>query len=61
MLLEACNTGRDQRGQPVAELVCSCSGGRQLWADRVQGCVVQLTGTLNFSAVSTSTGDLLVR
>eukprot|EP00798_Chlamydomonas_sp_ICE-L_P018440 gene18440-24915_t len=60
--LEACNNaGRDQRGRAYAELVCSCSG-RPTWLDRIEGggVIAQMAGSLSFSAVSTSTGDLQV-
>ena len=51
--------GRDYRNQPVSQLVCSCSG-RQLWGDTLAGHTMQMAGSLKFSAVSTSCGDLQV-
>mmetsp|Transcript_2658 Transcript_2658/g.5883 ORF Transcript_2658/g.5883 Transcript_2658/m.5883 type:complete len:575 (+) Transcript_2658:976-2700(+) len=59
VVLEAANVHRDQRGQPLAEVAVSCEG-RQLWVNRVPGSVVKCAGTLNFAAVATSSGDMLV-
>jgi protein HIRA/HIR1 len=58
--LEATNDLAASPSKAAGQIACSCSG-RQLWTDRVRGCIVQLAGNQHFSAVGLLDGTLLVR
>jgi hypothetical protein len=58
-VLEAANDLASGADRATADVVCSCSG-KQVWADRISGCVVRLAGSLNYAAVGLRDGSLQV-
>ena len=59
IVLEAANDLASGADRATADVVCSCSG-KQVWADRISGCVVRLAGSLNYAAVGLRDGSLQV-
>ncbi len=59
VVLEAANDLASGADRATADVVCSCSG-KQVWADRLSGCVVRLAGSQNYAAVGLRDGTVQV-
>ncbi|CAL8463095.1 g2629 [Coccomyxa elongata] len=59
VLLEAANDLASGLDAANAELMCSCNG-KQLWTDRIGGCVARLAGSQNYAAVGLRDGSVQV-
>ncbi len=59
VLLEAANDLASGLEAASAELMCSCNG-KQLWTDRIGGCVARLAGSQNYAAVGLRDGSVQV-
>lgn len=59
IVLAAANHLTSGVDRATAELECTCSG-KQVWTDRVSGCVVRIAGSQNYAAVGLQDGSLQV-
>ena len=59
ILLEAANDLASGMDAAAAVLMCSCDG-KQIWTDRIGGCVAGLAGTQNYAAVGLCDGSVQV-
>ncbi|BDA47922.1 Protein HIRA [Coccomyxa sp. Obi] len=59
VLLEAANDLARGLDAATAELMCSCNG-KQIWTDRIGGCVARLAGSQNYAAVGLRDGSVQV-